>query len=448
MQVVSQETLEDGRIKITVKADADEVASAVEDVYRRFGRQATVPGFRKGKVPRGLLEQALPHAEARSEALERMAGPMIGMGLQEAGIAPFSSPELDDATAEEDGAATFVATLIAQPKVELGEYRGVAATRAAVDVTDEQLEAEVTRLRERLAQFETVNDRPAQAGDLALVDYDLVLDGQPIESQRTQGYPCQIGSDTLFPELNDKLVGLKLGEETRIPASFPADHTDAALAGKQGEFVVTLRELKQRTLPELTDEVARDVYGTPSAAELRERLRVALEGMARGEVEDRLQDELLGKIVAASQVSMAPAIIRAEAEARLRSMETELRRRGERLDDYLAQRNLDAERWLRTQEIEVRSNLERLFVLEEISRREGIKVTQDELSAEIADLARRSHTGAQEVRRQLGERGITRLADRVHSHKTLQFLVDHADITNEGQAAPSAPAAADDSQEA
>jgi len=445
MQLVNQEPADDGTVRLVVKAEPAEVERAADEVYRDVARRASVPGFRKGKAPRALLEQQVSPDEARRMAVDDMAPAAVAEGLREAGIEPFVRPDLEKADLEDDGSATFVASVTPRPKVELGEYRGLAVVRPAIEVTDEQVETQLDRVRERYARYEPVQDRPAQAGDLALVDYDLEAEGQVVEGQSTHGYPSQIGNDSLFPELNEKLPGMKPGEQIRIPAAVPEDHADAAVAGKQGEYVVTLRELKRRVVPELTDEMAQEAHNVSSAQELRDATRGLLERLAREEAEDRLHGDLLDKVMEGARVSVPAAIVRAEARARLERFEEELRARGRSLEDYLDERHMDAERWLRNEEMQARMDLERMLALEEVGRREGIEVSQEKLSDEIAGIARRTGSSADRVRKALRARGMDRLADRVRHDKVLQFLVDHADITGEGEAAAE-PAAQPDSE--
>jgi trigger factor len=350
------------------------------------------------------------------------------------GVEPFTVPQLEKAEVEDDGSAVFVAAFIPKPKVELGEYRGLKAVRPHIEVTDEQVEAQLDQTRERFAGYEQAGDRQAQQGDLALVDYDLVVDGRVVEGQSTHGYPSQIGSDTLFPELNEKLPGAQVGEQVRIPAAFPPDHRDPDLAGKQGEYVATLRELKVRVVPELTDEMAREAHNVESVEALRQVVQQLLEKMAREEAEDHVRESLLEQVVAGSRVEVPHALVRREAQARLDRLETNLRRDGRRLADYLREEGMDTERWLRNEEMSARWALERMLVLDEISGREGIEVSQEEISDEISSMAQRFGSTADRVRKSLQERGVDRLADRIHRHKVLQFLVDHAEVTNEGGA--------------
>jgi len=448
MQLVSQEPADDGRVTMTVKAELAEVSQGVDAIYRDLGRRANIPGFRKGKAPRALVEQQLSLEEARRMALDDLAEAAVVEGMKQAGIEPLMLPKLEKAEVEADGSATFVVTMVPRPKIELGEYRGLAAVRPSIEVTDEQVETQLYQTRERFAYYEAVADRAAEAGDLALVDYDLLIDGQVVAGQGTQGYPCQIGSDNLFPELNEKLPGLKPGEQARIPASFPADHRDPALAGKQGEYAVTLRELKRRVVPELTDEMVQEAHGIESVDKLRQAVRTILERMAGDEAEDRLRGDLVEQVMARSKVIVPQALVHREAQARLDQLETDLRREGRSLAEHLREQGTDAERWLRDEEISARRDLERMLVLDEISRREGIQVTQEEISNEIASIARRHGATAERVRRSLRERGVDRLSDRLQRHKVLQFLVDHAEITNEGEAAPAltAPQAQEERQ--
>lgn len=433
MELLNQERAPDGRVTLVVKAAPEQVRQAVEQVYRDLAQRVSIPGFRKGKVPRALLEREVSLEEARRIALDDLAGPTLVAGLRQIETEPYTAPQIEKSELEPDGSATFAASFVPRPKVELGEYRGLAAVRSAIEVTDEQVEAELYKTRERYARYEPAAERPAQRGDVALVDYDLMVEGQVVERQSAQGYPCQVGGDTLFPELSEKLVGLRPGEQVRVPARFAEDHPEPALAGKTGEYVVTVRQVMVRVVPELTDEMAREAHNVESAAELRQMVRALLEALAQQEMEQRLRRDLLEQVMASSRVEIAPALVRLEAEARLERLRSELLARGETLENYLREEGIDLERWLRREEMNARWSLERAFVLEEIARREGIEVSQQEVSAEIAAIARRVGKSANAVRQALREPGVGRIADRMQQHKVLQLLVEHADITNEGE---------------
>jgi trigger factor len=432
MQLVSQQPADDGYVRLSVKAEPDELGRAVDEVYRDLARRAKIPGFRKGKAPRALLERQVGIEEARRMALEDLVEPALAAALDQASLEPTLVPKLEKAELEPDGSAIFEMTVLPRPQIELGPYTGLKAVRRVAEVTDQQVEEQLYKTRERYARWEVIADRPAEPGDLALVDYDLVIDGAVVEGQHTHGYPSQIGADTLFPELNDKLPGLRVGEQVRIPAQFPAEHREPSLAGKQGEYVVTLREIKRRVVPELSDEMARAAYGTESVEQLREAVRVTLETMALDEAEERLREGLLDQVMAASRVKAPAALVTREVEARLDDFETRLRRQGLNLRQYLREQGIDRERWQRDEEMSARRAVERMLVLNEIQRREGIEVGEQEVSDEIAAIARRIGSSPERVRKQLKDDGIARIGSRIERHKALQFLVDHAEVTDEG----------------
>jgi len=433
--IISQQAADDGQVRLSVKVKPDELRQAVDAVYRDLSRRAKIPGFRKGKVPRALLEQQVSIEEAQRLALEEVAELAVLQALKQAGIEPFLLPKLEKAEVEPDGSAVLEITVLPRPQVELGAYTGLKAVRRVAEITDEQVEEQLYKTRERYTRWEHVTDRPAEPGDLALVDYDLVIDGTVVEGQSTHGYPSQIGADTLFPELNDKLPGLRVGEQVRIPAAFAADHRDSSLAGKQGEYVVTVGEIKRRVVPELSDEMAREAHDADSVEQLRQVVRTLLERIAAQEAEDQLRGDLLDQVMASSRVKVPAALVHRETEARLDSFETRLRRQGMNLAEYLREQGIDRERWLRNEEMSARRALERMLVLDEIQRREGIEATEQEVSDQIAAIAERSGSSAERVRKQLKDEGVERIADRIERNKALQLLVDRAEITNEEPAA-------------
>jgi trigger factor len=268
------------------------------------------------------------------------------------------------------------------------------------------------------------------------VDVALLVEGERHEQGSATGYPLEVGSDNLFPELNESLVGAKVGEERRVPVNYPADFHRPELAGKSGEFVVTVRQIKERQLPELTDEFVRQQTSITSVEKLRERMRRGLEAVGEAMAESNLRNELLSQVVEASQVELPGEPVEREVARRAAAVEEEVERQGVSLESYLARRGFTEQAWRRSLATEARNDLRRALALDAIGRAEHIHPTDKEIDRELAEQAKEEGRTPEQVRRRL-ERAddLDRIVNRVYHRKVMEFLVRNAEVTSETAAA-------------
>jgi trigger factor len=275
----------------------------------------------------------------------------------------------------------------------------------------------------------------------------LLVEGERHDQGSATGYPLEVGSDKLFPELNESLVGARVGEERRVPVTYPADFHRPELAGKSGEFAVTIGQVKERVLPELTDEFAREHTSITSVEKLGERIRRTLEAVAEAMAESNLRNELLGQVVEASQVEVPAAPVEREVARRAEAVEEDVERQGASLESYLARRGLSEQAWRRSLAVEARNDIRRALVLDAIGRAEKIEPTDKEIERELAEQAKEEGRTPEQVRRRL-ERAddLDRIVNRVYHRKVMEFLVRNAEVTSETaaaqEAAPAEPEAA------
>jgi trigger factor len=433
---------DDGRVALSIEVDAQAMDRAVARVYHQYGRRLSVPGFRKGKVPQAILERYLSPEDAAEEAIEDLAGEGFRQAVEEHRLSPVGRATLEKSDRRDDGSVVITAVVPVRPEVVLGPYKGLKAAKTVAEVTDEHVAAELDKLRGRHAEYRQVEDRGVEAGDLAIVDATLLIDGQPHEQGSATGYPLEVGSDTLFPELNESLIGAGVGEERRVPVTYPADFHRPDLAGKSGEFVVTVRQIKRRELPELTDDFVRRHTSVPSADELRQRIRNTLEAVAEAMAESNLRSSLVDQVVAGSQVEVPAPMVEREAGRHQAALERELDEQGATLDAYLSRRGLSEAAWRRSLEVEARGDVRRALVVDALGDAERLEPAEAEIDAEIALLAREEGRSPEQTRRRLERAGeLDRIINRVYHRKVMEFLVQAAEITTEQAAeAPDQPA--------
>jgi len=423
---VERDDKQDGSAVLAITVSAPDVERHIAEVYRRHARRAELPGFRRGKVPPALLERHMPREKAQEEAVSALVEEAYDQALKQAGIEPLQDAELEQAEVQKDGSLAIQLSVIPRPQIALGEYNGLARTVEMIPVGEEQVEAEIQRLRQERAQWAPTSE-PAAAGDLVIVDYSLEDDGKPVEGYSTEGYPCLVGNDKLFPELNEALIGAAAGEQKRIPKQAPADPAQAGSDVRQGELVVTVREVRRHVVPSLDESLAEQLIGVANVEELQKRVKDRLERVAEADFRARAAEELANKAVDNAKVELPARAVAGVLEGRLAQMRREVEERGSTLDAYLEQEGLTLSELRRNIEAQSRADLKRRLVLDAIGRQEGIEVTSSDVMEQAAAVAVAQGLTAAGARGLLRSRSqLRRLVNLSYLRKVEQFLLQHA----------------------
>lgn len=424
---------EGGQVELKVRVPPESVTAVRERVIRAFGRRVTIPGFRKGKAPRPILERSIDPEFLQQQIIDTLVPDAYDAALEKEGLHPLDRAQVEDPDLGEDGALAFSATLTLRPEIELGEYRGLKATRRVSPVTEAQIDGELDRLRERSAQYA---DLPAEAtvekGDLAVIDYEMFVDGEKREEDSATGYPLEVGADDLFPQLNDVLPGARPGETREFEISYPDDHVNKSLAGKKAAFRVVVQQARRRQLPELNDDFAKQVSDLETLAALRDRVRENLEVIGKAIAEDDVRNQVVRQVCDSASLSVPDSIVGREVDRRIDSATEELERRGLALHDHLRQLGRSFEDWRADLEADARESARRALVLDEVGTREKIEVAEQEIHEEIHRRAGAERMSEEELHQRLSEPGeYNRFLTRIYQRKVVQFLVDNAEIAEE-----------------
>lgn len=430
---VETNQLEDGQVELTVRVPPEPVSRIREQVLSTFARRASIPGFRKGKAPRAVIERFIDQAALREQIIESLLEDAYDAALEKAGTKALGRIRISDEELAEDGALTFKAVVTARPEITLGEYKGLKVTRHVTSVTDAQVDVELERLRSRHAQFTDLPEGAGiERGDLVIVDYEMFVDGEKREDASASGYPLEVGADQLFPELNDALLGARPGAAREFEISYPESHTDSSLAGKTARFEAIVKQVRRRQLPDLNDEFARQVSDLETMDALRDRIRVNLEAIGRAIAEEDVRDQLVRQLSESSALGVPQAIVDREVDRRIDEITDDLERRNLTLHQYLQQINRSFEDWRADVEADARQIARRALILDEVGAGEKMEITGEELDAEIHRIADSEHTDAERIHARLHDSAeMSRLVNRLYHRKILQFLVDNAEITEE-----------------
>ncbi len=431
---VEVKELDGGQVELQVKVPPAPVERVRAAVLKEFGRRANIPGFRKGKAPRSVLERYVDAEALRDQVVDSLLSDAYDAAVEKAGITPLDRARIGEPDLTEEGGLSFSATVTLRPEIELGEYKGLKATRRITAVTEPQVEAELERARSRRAQFrELPQDEQVQKGDVVIVDYDMFVDGEKRDDASAQGYPLEVGEDQLFPEMNEALLGSKVGETREVEVSYRENHSDPLLAGKTAQFKVTVKQARRRQLPDLDDEFAREVSDLETLDALRQRVREGMEAVGEAIADDDVRTQLIQMVSDAASLDVPEALVGREVDRRMEEIEGELDRRGLTLHQHLQNANQSFEDWRADIETNARAAARRALVLDEIGEREKVQLADEDIQEEMKRQADREGITEEDIRERYSSDPpqFNRLVTRLYHRKVVQFLVDNADMTEE-----------------
>jgi len=403
----------------------EELAAAEERAFRKLSKNVRLPGFRKGKVPRKIFEQAYGSETLTSQAVDEVVPEVYAKAVREHDIEPVERPQIE--ILEQDGGrpTRLKATVEVRPEIELGQYKGLTAARPRSTVSDEEVERSLEALARERATLVPV-ERPARVGDLATLDYEGTIDGTPFEGGSAAGQTTELNEARFVPGFVAGILGMNPGEAKDVPVRFPDEYPSAEVAGKDAVFHITLRELKEIELPALDDQFAQTVSSNQTMSELRADLRHRLEALSDARARRVLGNELLGQLLAAHDFALPASMVESELDRMLEDAGP-----APDGDERSTEERREA---LRS---EAQSHVKAALLIESIAKAENIVATPADVAAELEVLARRYGQPVARIRTALGN-NLLSLMDGIVRTKTLDFLIDNAKVAvDEETTAPS-----------
>ncbi|MBY9079420.1 trigger factor [Paenibacillus sp. HN-1] len=412
---------------LDVEVDADRVAKALDKAFNKVVKQANVPGFRKGKVPRPIFESRFGVESLYQDAIDILLPEAYGEAVEQTDIFPVDRPEVDIEQFAKGQSFKFKAKVTVKPEVTLGQYKGVEVPVQKAEVTDEELGAELTRLQERHAELVVVEEETAVNGDIAVIDFEGFVDGEAFEGGKAERHSLELGSNSFIPGFEEQVVGMATGDFKDIEVAFPETYHAENLAGKPAVFKVKLHEIKRKQLPELDDEFAKDVSEFETLAEYKEDLKKQLESRKAEELKGVKENAVVEAAAANAEVEIPQAMIDSEVQNMVRDFDMRLRQQGMNMDMFLSfsgQTQDDLREQMKSDaEKRVLNNL----VLEVIAKNENIEVSDEEFEAELEKMAESYRRSAEEIRSILASNGsLDSLKEEIMLRKTIDFLVENS----------------------
>ena len=400
---VQVEKLEKNMAKLTVEVPAEEVEKAIQAAYLKEKNKISMPGFRKGKVPRAMIEKMYGAAVFYEEAANILIQDNYAKAMEESKEDIVSRPTIDVVQIESGKPFIFTAEVAVRPKVTLGKYKGVQVTKIDTTVTDEEVEAALEKEQQKNSRTVSVTDRPVQTGDTAVIDFEGFVDGVAFEGGKGENHPLEIGSHSFIEGFEDQLVGHNAGEEVEVNVTFPEKYQAAELAGKPAVFKVKINEIKTKELPELNDEFAQDVSEFDTLAEYKEDLRKHLEVSKENDAKRAKEDEAIKKIIDKSTMELPDAMIDTQCENMINEFAQRISQSGLTMDQYMQFSGMTIDGLKEQVRPEAITRIQSSLVLEQIAKEENIEVSDEEINAEVEKMAAQYGMEADKLKEYLGD---------------------------------------------
>lgn len=410
---------------LTIEVDAQTFDNSLDAAFKRVVKKINVPGFRKGKVTRKVFEQKFGVESLFQEALDKALPVAYMAAVQETGIEPVNQPEIEIKQVGKGQALIFTATVTVKPEVELGEYKGLEAKELDTTVSEEDIQAELTKMQEERAELVVKEDGTVEDGDTAVIDFEGFVDGVAFEGGKGTNYPLVIGSSSFIPGFEEQLVGVKAGESKDVVVTFPEEYHAEDLAGKEAVFKCTVHEIKTKELPEIDDDFVAELNqeGIDTLEQLKEDIKARLEEQKEYEAEIVLHDSLIDQVIDNTNIDLPEAMIETEINRMLQEFEQRLSGQGVTLDLYY-QYTGSNEGSLRIQmKDEGKRRVETRLVLEAIAAAESIEATEEDVNEEFEKVASQTGMPIEQIRTLIQD--LEAIKKDIVLRKAVEFLVEN-----------------------
>lgn len=420
---VQVENVEKNTVKLTIEVSAEELEGALQDAYNKQKKDISMPGFRKGKVPRIMIEKVYGPGVFYEDAANALIPQAYADAAKECGEDIVSRPVIDVVQIEKGKPFIFTAEVAVKPEVTLGKYVGVTVTKIDTAATDEEVDIAINQERENNARVINVEDRSIENGDTAVIDYEGFVDGVAFEGGKDENHSLEIGSGSFIPGFEEQLIGKNIGDDVEVKVTFPEEYHAADLAGKDAVFQVKIHEIKTKELPELDDEFAQDVSEFDTVAEYRESVKKKIEERKATEAKHAQEDEAIKKIVEKSQMDLPEAMIETQCENMINQFAQQMAQQGISMDQYMKITNTTIDQLKEQVRPDAIDRIKSELVLEQIVKEEQIEVTDEDIDAEIERMAEMYNMEADKLKGYMGEAEKENMKQDMAAQKALEYVM-------------------------
>lgn len=423
---VQVEKLEKNMAKLTVEIPAENVEKAIQGAYNKMKKSINIPGFRKGKAPRQLIEKLYGKEVFYNDAIDAMLPSAYSDAVEECGEEIVSHPQIDVVQIESGKPFVFTATVAVKPAVELGEYKGIQVEKAPIEVKDEEIEAQITKEREANSRTVTVDDRAVAQGDIVTLDFEGFVDGVAFEGGKGENYDLTIGSNTFIPGFEDQLVGAKIGKELDVNVTFPEEYGAKELAGKAAVFKCKVNGIKVKELPAVDDEFAQEVSEFDTLDEYKADIKAKLLKEKEDEAARAKEDAVIGKIIEGAKMEIPDAMVEYQTRQMLDEFAQRIQSQGISLDQYFQFTGLTEEKYMEEMKPRALQNIQSRLVLEAVAQAENLVAEEADIEEEIKKMADMYKMEADKIKELLGERQMEEMKKDIAVQKAAKLVAEAA----------------------
>ena len=420
------EKMEKNMAKLTIEVSAEELDKAMQNAYLKARGKISIPGFRKGKAPRKMIEQMYGKGIFLEDAANALIPEHYSKALEECDLEIVSQPEIDVTQAEPGKAFIFTAEVAVKPEVTLGEYKGVEVPKSETEVTDEDIDAEIKKEQEKNSRTVTVEDRGAENGDITTIDFEGFVDGVAFEGGKGTDYPLTLGSGSFIPGFEDQLVGAKAGDHVEVNVTFPEEYQAAELAGKAAVFQCDVKKVETKELPELDDDLAQDVSEFDTLAEYREDVKKKLTEKKEKEARAAKENAAVDKAIENAEMEIPDAMLNTQVRQMMNDFASRMQSQGLTMEQYFQFTGMTAEKMQEEMKPQALKRIQTRLVLEKIAETENIEVSEDEVNEEIGKMAEMYKMEADKLKELLGDRELEQMKKDMAVQKAVTLVADEA----------------------
>lgn len=420
------EKLENNTAKLTIEVPAEELDKAIQKAYQKNKSKFNIPGFRKGKVPFAMVEKMYGVGVFYEDAANDLIPEAYANAAEESGLEIVARPEISVTQIEKGKPFIFEAEVTLKPEVKLGKYKGVKVEKIDVTVTDEDVQAELDKVKEQNARLVAADDKAVEDGDQAIIDFEGFVDGVAFEGGKGEDYPLTIGSHSFIDTFEEQLVGKKVGEEVEVNVTFPEQYQAEELAGKPAMFKVTIKEIKVKEYPELDDDFAQDVSEFDTLDEYKADIKKNLEEQKAKDAEAEKESQVIEAIVKDAEMDIPEKMIEAQAQQMVEEFAQNIAMQGISFEQYMQFTGATVEQLMEQVKPQAQARVESSLVLEAIVKAENIEASDEEFDKEIADMAERYQMEKEKVDELLSDKDKENLKADICARKAAKMVVEAA----------------------
>ena len=420
------EKLEKNMAKLTIEVPAEKVEAALQNAYLKNRKQISVPGFRKGKVPRQMIEKMYGPSIFYDDAVNAMIQEAYPEATKECDLEIVSRPDVEVVQIEKGKPFIFTAEVAVKPEVTLGQYKGIEVEKADTTATDEEVAAEIDKEREANSRTITVEDREVQDGDMTVIDFEGFVDGEAFEGGKGTDYPLTIGSGAFIPGFEEKLVGAEIGKEVEVDVTFPEEYHAKELAGKPAVFKCTVKEIKVKELPELDDDFAQDVSDFDTLEEYKADVRKKVEEKKAAEAKAKKEDAVIEKIIEGATMEVPDAMVETQAERMVDEFAQRLQMQGLSMDQYLQFTGGNVQAMVEQSKPQALKRIQSRLVLEAVAAAENLTASDEELDAELGRMAEQYKMETEKLKEMFTEEDLKGVREDLAIQKAVELITDAA----------------------